>query len=50
MRVKNMFLSLFAVIIMTFANLGANINCIGIMYQPKFPGKANRINGSSCRK
>ncbi|SNT22849.1 cyclic lactone autoinducer peptide [Anaerovirgula multivorans] len=47
MRVKNMFLNLFAVTIMTFANLGANINCIGIMYQPKFPGKANRKNSFS---
>jgi len=39
MKTKNMFLSLFAVVVMAFANLGAGINCIGIMYQPKFPGK-----------
>lgn len=37
MRAKTKLLGCMAVVAMTFANLGLNINCIGILYQPKCP-------------
>lgn len=37
MRVKTKLLSSMAVVAMIFANLGLNINCLGLLYQPKCP-------------
>lgn len=37
MRAKIRLLSGIATVAMVFANLGLNINCIGILYQPKCP-------------
>ncbi|WP_352418351.1 cyclic lactone autoinducer peptide [Proteiniborus sp.] len=37
MKAKTKLLSSMAVVAMVFANLGLNINCIGILYQPKCP-------------
>jgi len=39
MKFKSLVLSLLAVTVLSVANLGAGINCIGILYQPKFPSK-----------
>ncbi|WP_157047122.1 cyclic lactone autoinducer peptide [Alkaliphilus metalliredigens] len=32
-------MSWLAVIVVAFAEVGSNINCIGFLYQPKFPQK-----------
>lgn len=37
MRAKTRLLNGVAAVAMTFANLGLNINCIGLLYQPKCP-------------
>ena len=34
---KSTLLSLVAVLSLTFANLGAGVNCWGALYQPKLP-------------
>ena len=39
MKFKNLLMSFFAVTVLTVANLGAGINCLGLLYQPKFPNK-----------
>ncbi|SCG82404.1 hypothetical protein DW1_0796 [Proteiniborus sp. DW1] len=37
MKAKGRLLSGVASVAMAFANLGLNINCIGLLYQPKCP-------------
>ncbi|WIV11589.1 cyclic lactone autoinducer peptide [Proteiniborus sp. MB09-C3] len=39
MKAKTRLLNGVAAVAMTFANLGLNINCIGLLYQPKSPKK-----------
>ena len=37
MKNKSYLLNLVAVLSLTFANLGAEVNCWGILYQPEMP-------------
>lgn len=37
MRAKTKILGSIAAVAMIFANLGLNINCLGLLYQPKCP-------------
>ncbi len=39
MKIKNLLLNSFAATVSAVANFGAGTNCIGLLYQPKFPGK-----------
>lgn len=42
MKRKTTLFSLLAVLSLTFANLGAGVNCWGVLYQPRFPEKMRK--------
>ena len=42
MKKKNILLSLLAVVAAESASLGADINCLGFLYQPKCPNRLRK--------
>ncbi|WP_083760809.1 cyclic lactone autoinducer peptide [Alkaliphilus metalliredigens] len=39
MKFTSIAMSWLAAVVLVFAEVGGSINCIGFLYQPKYPGK-----------